>query len=113
MDLYSIKYFTLKENDKMKKASLLILVSMILLLAFSSCTLVFKDKLPEPEEVLHSHVYGDVWESDALYHFKGCECGEKSNYTYHSDENGDRLCDACSYELPAQLATLLVTVEAD
>ena len=95
----------------MKKISLLILVSMILLLAFTSCTVVFKDKLPSHEEPAHEHSFGEAWESDSLIHFHKCECGEKTAVAAHSDENSDNVCDVCSYALPVELATLVVTVE--
>ena len=95
----------------MKKISLLILVSAILLLSFTSCTIVFKDQLPSNEPPEHEHAFGAAWESDSLIHFHKCECGEKSAVTAHSDDNGDNVCDVCSYALPVELATLVVTVQ--
>lgn len=95
----------------MKKISLLILVSMILLLSFTSCTIAFKDQLPSNEPPEHEHAFGEAWESDSLIHFHKCECGEKSAVTAHSDDNDDNVCDVCSFALPVELATFVVTVE--
>lgn len=95
----------------MKKLLLLVLVSVILMLAFTSCTIVFKDMIPTPEETEHEHSYIAIWNSDALTHFRKCECGEKGDVASHADENADGVCDTCTYRMPVELITHLLTVE--
>lgn len=94
----------------MKKLLLLVLVSVIFMLAFTSCTVAFKDMIPTPEDTEHHHAFGEAWESDALIHFHKCTCGEKSAVAAHSDDNADNICDVCTYALPKALDTFVLTV---
>lgn len=94
----------------MKKIIVLVLVSVLLLLAFTSCTIVFKDQLPKPEEPEHEHKFADAWISDSTVHYRKCECGERGEVAAHLDEDGDNVCDACTYSLPVRLPTFVLTV---
>ena len=105
----------------MKKVSLLMIVSIILLLAFSSCTVAFKDKLPElpffndNKEPGHTHAFAEEWASDTDSHYHACECGAREGSAAHSNYNDDLLCDVCGRELPpveVEVVTHTVTVKA-
>ncbi len=93
----------------MKRLSLLALVAAMLVLALSSCTIIFD---PETGVLAHHHTYGGEWKSDADNHYKVCECDEKSEIASHTDTDGDLICDVCGYELPAPVAKYTVTVIA-
>ena len=102
----------------MKKISILVLVSLLLLLAFSSCTLLFEDQLPgqeneeeQTQQPVHEHAFGEAWVKEELIHYHMCECGEKGEVAGHADNNGNNLCDVCEYELPTEPATYVVTVK--
>ena len=69
----------------MKKVSLLILVSILLLLAFASCTLLFEDQIPEHPQTGHVHDYSENWITDGAGHLHECECGAESDYALHYD----------------------------
>ena len=91
----------------MKKVSLLVLVSMILLLAFSSCTLLFSDQLGDKE---HEHEFGNEWIYDDEVHYHECSCGEESDVAPHSDEDIDGLCDGCGKVVPFPDVTFTISV---
>ena len=46
-----------------------------------------------------THVHNLVWESDRLYHWASCECGEKIEKTMHSYSYDT--CDICEAEIIA------------
>ena len=101
----------------MKKVSLLIFVSMILLLAFSSCTLAFQEYLPggnttEDVQGGHTHVFTDVWKTDAICHYHECECGAREESANHVDENLSGRCDVCNAEVPLPTVSYTITVKA-
>ena len=96
----------------MKKVSLLLFVSLILLLAFSSCTKIFEEQLPEPFDPGHYHEFGTEWTIDETLHYHACECGARADYANHSDENVDGFCDGCNNSMPLPGATYTVTVKA-
>ena len=96
----------------MKKALLFLVVSMILLLAFTSCTKLFEDQLPEPFEPGHVHEFDEAWTMEETLHFHACECGARADYANHSDADTDGLCDGCGYALPVPGAECTVTVKA-
>ena len=91
----------------MKKVSLLVLVSMILLLAFSSCTLLFADKADKTE---HEHEFGSEWIYDDEVHYHECSCGEESDVAPHLDEDIDGLCDGCGKAVPFPDVTFTISV---
>lgn len=96
----------------MKKVSLLILVSILLLLAFSSCTLLFEEQLPDYSQQGHVHEYGENWITDDAGHLHECECGAEKDYALHYDDNADMLCDACGADMPLPNVQYVVTVIA-
>ncbi len=68
----------------MKKKSLL-----VLMLAMASTAALGLTACGEEHE---EHAYSLV-KSDANFHWKECECGEKSEYAIHADANHDGKCD--------------------
>lgn len=96
----------------MKKALLLLLVSTVLLLTFTSCTRLFADKLPGVKEPPHSHVFSEEWTSEGSIHYHGCECGAQSDSAVHKDTDLDGICEICLAELPEEDLCHTVTVKA-
>lgn len=49
----------------------------------------------------HTHVDTDeAWSNDNTHHWHSCACGEDFDRSAHADENTDRICDQCGYEIP-------------
>ena len=98
-----------KGEFKMKKISLLVLVSMLLLLVFSSCTLLFDTGAGNNNE--HVHAFGEEWSYNSTKHYHACECGEKDSLADHVDEEGDDgKCDVCGYQVSEPVVTPVYTV---
>ena len=89
----------------MKKVSLLVILTLILMLVFASC-----DMLPQLGK--HEHAFDDYYSYDSENHYFACECGEVDQVAEHIDESGDGLCDACEYEMyvPTTVYTVSITV---
>ena len=64
-------------------------------------------------EPAHVHDHGSEWKTDAENHWNECACGDKANVAAHADENNDQKCDACGYEMPANIADPDITPEPD
>ena len=50
----------------------------------------------------HEHVFSTSWTNDETNHWHAAECEHKdqiADLEAHYDENGDRFCDVCSYEM--------------
>ena len=47
----------------------------------------------------NGHVPGVEWIADESGHYRVCGCGEKTDVGEHADENGDKTCDACGYDM--------------
>ncbi len=96
-----------KGEFKMKKVSLLVLVSMILLLAFSSCTLLFGSVAGNE----HVHEFSEEWSYNSSKHFHACDCGGKEDLALHVDEKeNDGKCDVCGYQMSEPVVTPVYTV---
>ena len=94
----------------MKKVSLLLLMTLILMLAFSSCTLLFAPK--QDGEGEHEHAFDDYLSYDSEIHYFSCECGEMDMVEDHYDEDGDGICDACEFEMYIPTTVYTVSVVA-
>ena len=95
----------------MKKALLLVLVSIFLLLAFASCTALFEEKLPEPSKPPHVHEYSQTWVSDGGVHFRECSCGAEIDAAAHVDLDKDDICDVCLGDVPVPEVVYTVSVK--
>ena len=93
----------------MKRLSLLI-AAVLLLLAFTSCTLIFEDQLPAPDEQEHVHSFGNTFEKNADQHFRKCSCGALSEGEGHVDENANNSCDVCGAVVMTNRVVFDVTV---
>ncbi len=96
----------------MKKISVLIFVSMILLLAFSSCTMLIPG-LGDTVQGGHQHEYSQEWQTSSTTHFKGCECGVKADEADHADSDGNGTCDTCGFDMSLVPSQFTVTITAD
>lgn len=75
----------------------------------SQCTtcnkLFLQDKevdLAQLTTALASHVLGDEWFSDEIYHWKTCaDCSTVFRQAKHADTNADNICDDCGYAIAA------------
>ena len=65
------------------------------------------------ETIPHDHSFGTDFETDAENHWNECACGDKANVAAHADENNDQKCDACGYEMPANIADPDTTPDPD
>ena len=58
------------------------------------------------------HAYGVEWIIDENGHHKVCACGETGENGEHADNNGDKLCDVCGFDMregmPGWAITLIV-----
>ena len=64
-------------------------------------------------EPAHVHDHGSEWKTDAENHWNECACGDKANVAAHADENNDEKCDACGYDMPANIADSDTTPDPD
>ena len=64
-------------------------------------------------EPAHVHDHGSEWKTDAENHWNECACGDKANVAAHADGNNDQKCDACGYEMPANIADPDTTPDPD
>ena len=91
----------------MKKILLLTVVSIILLLAFSSCDSKSGDQVEASdgtpkEEVSCEHTYRDTWSTSSTSHWHAATCEHlelKADIADHLDTDQDGKCDVCEYEL--------------
>ena len=44
--------------------------------------------------------FSTAWETNADEHWNECACGDYVNKAAHADNNADRKCDICGYEIP-------------
>ena len=83
------------------------------MLAHERCTVcdsLFQDGTPVTQTqlttALASHVLSD-WQYDEHYHWKTCvDCGEVFRQNGHTDDDRDRRCDDCGWEMPASEASV-------
>ena len=58
------------------------------------------------------HAYGVEWIIDENGHHKVCACGETGENGEHADNNGDKSCDVCGFDMregmPGWAITLIV-----
>ncbi|MBR2933364.1 MAG: hypothetical protein IKC33_03535, partial [Clostridia bacterium] len=50
----------------------------------------------------HEHTYSDVWTTDCENHWHAATCehtGEVKDVAEHADDNGDKKCDVCDFEM--------------
>ncbi len=78
----------------MKKLLLSLLTVMFIMTGFASCT-----------NLIHKHITDEEWSYDELQHWKNVTCTwNKCDFNIasydHVDENGDRICDVCEYQMP-------------
>ena len=45
------------------------------------------------------HTYGESYLNDENEHYKLCACGARGEVASHADNDGDKNCDACSYNM--------------
>lgn len=78
----------------MKKLLLSLLTVMFMMTCFASCT-----------NLIHKHITDEEWSYNGLQHWKDVTCTwnmckfDIVSYD-HVDENGDRICDVCEYQMP-------------
>ena len=66
----------------------------------------------------HIHEFKDTWSSDAVNHWKECECGEKAEVAEHvpgldATENDPQICTVCNHILKEALGHTHVFKETD
>ncbi|MBQ7389722.1 MAG: hypothetical protein IJW02_01295 [Clostridia bacterium] len=49
------------------------------------------------------HTYGESYLNDENEHYKLCACGDRSEGEAHADDDGDKSCDKCGYDMSTGL----------
>ena len=49
------------------------------------------------------HTYGESYLNDENEHYKLCACGARSEGEAHADDDGDKICDKCGYDMSTGL----------
>jgi len=90
----------------MKKISLLVLVCVIFLLCFTSCSILLAKNN-------HQHTFASEWSSNETEHWHAASCehkDQKSDVAAHIDAGEDGVCDVCNYVI-YKLYTVSVTAD--
>lgn len=85
----------------MKRIFTLIIVSMLILLALSSCEKA-KDKADTDKKLTCNHTYRDTWSSNSKEHWRAATCDHtdlKFSIAQHTDANENGECDICGYDI--------------
>ena len=91
----------------MRKYTLAIVVLLVVMLALTSCELLFRRNK-------HIHEYSDAWSYDSNRHYHLCECGDVFDMADHIDGIIDGRCDVCGYKIAnVYTVTLIVDEEID
>ena len=89
----------------MKKVSLLLILTLILMLVFTSCDIL--EQLSG-----HEHAFDEYYSYDSETHYFACTCGAVDQVEDHIDESGDGLCDVCEYEMYVPTIAYVVSITA-
>ena len=55
---------------------------------------------PTTQPTVHSHSFGQEWQTDEDFHWHECPCGERTNLAEHIDEDVNTQCDICGAYVP-------------
>lgn len=64
----------------------------------------------------HEHTYSDVWTTDCENHWHAATCehtGEVKDVAEHADDNGDKKCDVCDFEMFENVVYTFVAEQHD
>ena len=64
----------------------------------------------------HEHTYSDVWTTDYENHWHAATCehtGEVKDVAEHADDNGDKKCDVCDFEMFEKVVYTFVAEQHD
>ncbi len=104
----------------MKKISLLVLVTMVLMMAFVGCDVIadLNDTIASSPIFgnPHEHSYSDEWSINSENHWHACECGEASEQAAHTwveaTCESPKTCSVCGYAEGQALGHTVVDIPA-